>query len=501
MLKHLKQETNYTYTENGGVTHKSTQSALLDMFAMGAAMRNRADAEIILMFRKAYKEDPLYALKCLFYIRDIEAGQGERRFFRLCIHDLADRHPEVVRRNLEFIPMFGRYDDLYSLLDTRVENDVWDFISKQLMIDFESKTPSLLGKWLKSENASSKESRALARRTREALGLSSKDYRKMLSRLRKKINVLERLMSAGEWDKIEFDKIPSVAGLKYKNAFARHDVERIKKGKVSYESFMKDEETKVNTKALYPYEIVCKAVGARTQLDRNVANKYWENYLENIDSFKLNGIAVVDTSGSMTYSYHQSVARPIDVAISLGMICAEKCQGPYHGHYISFSSKPQLIEVEGIDFCDKVKRIYDTNLMDNTNIEGVFDLILDTALKYHCSQEEIPENIIIISDMEFDACAKPDYYRVQRNFTAFNQKNINTELEKIRHKWRWQGYRLPKLIFWNVNSRQNNIPMLGQDVSFVSGMSPSIFSVIATGKTGRELMLEKLNSSRYDLIS
>ena len=241
-LNGLTNATNYRHTENGALTHKSTRSALLDMFAMGATMRKRSDEDIILMFRNAFAENPIYALKCLFYIRDVRGGQGERRFFRTCMKDLAVQNTDAAHRNLRYVPEFGRWDDLYVFMGTPLENDALNFMKEQLALDVQCKTPSLLAKWLKSENTSSKASRKLAQRTREYLGMTHKQYRKTLSILRERINVLERLMSAGKWDEIEFDKIPSKAGMIYKNAFARHDIERMKEDKniQSYADFAKD---------------------------------------------------------------------------------------------------------------------------------------------------------------------------------------------------------------------------------------------------------------------
>ena len=254
-LNSLKKETNYTLTQNCAITHKSTLNDLYDMFALGAAMRNRSNEDILLMWRKAYEYDPVYALKCLFYIRDVRGGQGERRFFRICIKDLANRDPNAMKRNLKYIPEFGRYDDLYALVGTSLEDEMFSLIKKQLALDLQCNTPSLLAKWLKSENTSSKNSRYLANKTRVYLNMTHKEYRKVLSTLRERINVLERLMSANRWDEIEFDKIPSKAGLVYRNAFARRDILKEK-----YRKFALDDSTKVNAKTLYPYECVAEAL-------------------------------------------------------------------------------------------------------------------------------------------------------------------------------------------------------------------------------------------------
>ena len=503
-LNGLTNDTNIARTENGALTHATTRSDLLDMFAMGAAMRKRSDEDVLLMFRKAFKENPSYALKCLFYIRDVRGGQGERRFFRVCMKDLAKNNTEAAMRNLRRVPEFGRWDDLYVFIGTPLEAAALNFMKEQLALDIQCKTPSLLAKWLKSENTSSAESRKLATITRKAMGMNHKQYRKTLSVLRARINVLERLMSENRWDEIEFDKIPSKAGMIYKNAFARHDLQRAQSEKniQTYEQFAKDTTKKVNAKTLYPYECVSEAVklmcgyyrsAAMDDTNRLMTNKYWENLADYFKGASLNALAVVDTSASMR-------GTPIEVAISLGMYCAEKANGPFAGHYVSFSSRPQLIRVEGADFCDKVSRIWKTNLCENTNIEATFDMLLNTAIRNHCSQDDLPQNIIIISDMEFDNARGANRYNWSTGRYE-SGSSAETLMEGIARKWAAAGYQMPHLIFWNVDARQNNIPMLGNGpISYVSGFSPSIFQTIMTGKTGYDLMMEKLNSERYAAI-
>ena len=507
-LNGLTDATNFTLTENGAITHKTTKSDLLDMFALGGAYRNRSDADVILLFKNAYKENPVYALKCLFYLRDVRGGQGERRFFRVAMKWLANSDVEAARRNLKYVAEFGRWDDLYLFVNTALEKDAFEFMKNQLALDMQCKTPSLLAKWLKSENTSSMESRLLAKKTRQYFGMTAKQYRKTLSILRERINVLERLMSAGKWDEIEFDKIPSKAGLIYKNAFARHDIERMKNDSTvqSYADFAKDTTKTVNAKALYPYEVVDKAIrlmgykgGWRSisnipldNTDRLMINKYWDNLADYINEANFNGIAVVDTSGSMT---GRTADAPINVAISLGMYCATKNQGPFKDYFITFESNPHMIKVEGVDFCDKVHRITGANWGGSTNIEAVFDLLLDTAIRNNCSQDEIPQNVIIISDMEFNSSVTTSSYgRIYGN-------KVNTLFEDMAEKWKRNGYEMPKLTFWNVDARQNNIPMTSDgNVNYVSGMSPVIFEQVLKGLTAYDLMMDKLDSDRYSVI-
>ena len=419
-LNGLTDATNIGYTENGAIKRNTTKSDLLDMFAMGGAYRTRSDEDVILLFKKAYTENPIYALKCLFYLRDVRGGQGERRFFRVCTKWLANYDTEAMRRNLHYVPVFGRYDDLYVFVGTALEKDAFELMKNQLALDVSCKTPSLLAKWLKSENTSSQKSRELANKTRIAFGMNHKQYRKTLSILRERINVLERLMSENRWDEIEFDKIPSRAGMIYKNAFARHDIERMKQDPTvqSYTDFAKDNTTKVNAKTLYPYECVAEAMKVMrcdygwyghtysknvdlNDTNRLMVNKYWDNLEDYFNGATFNGMAIVDTSGSMCGS---NADAPINVAISLGMYCGMKAKGPYANHFISFSSNPTFIEIEGVDFCDKVYRMSQADWGGSTNIEAAFDMMLDVAINNHLSQDEIPENLIIISDMEFNSC-------------------------------------------------------------------------------------------------
>ena len=500
-LNGLNNASNFTYTENGALTHKSTNSKLLDMFALGGAYRVRSDADVILLFKNAFAENPAYALKCLFYLRDVRGGQGERRFFRVCMKWLANEHTEAAKRNLRYVAEYGRWDDLYCFIDTPLEADAFDFFKAQLALDVQCKTPSLLAKWLKSENTSSRTSRTLATKTRKYFGWSHKQYRKTLSILRARIKVLERLMSENRWDEIEFDKIPSRAGMIYKNAFARHDIEREKNENVrTYAEFAKDKTAKVNAKALYPYECVAEARKAFGQkldnTNRLMVNKYWDNLADYFNGATFNGMAIVDTSGSMCGS---NADAPINVAISLGMYCAEKAKGPFAGHFMTFSSNPTFVKVEGADFVDKVHRMMRADWGGSTNVEAAFDLMLNTAIKNHCTQDEIPQNLIVISDMEFNHCVTSGPVVNQRWWYGGAPITPNDTLfEAMEKKWASHGYKMPNLVFWNVQARQDNIPMRSEgNVNFVSGMSPVIYEQLMKGKTAYTLMMDKIDSERY----
>lgn len=483
LLNGLKNETNFAFTENGALTHRSTLNAVYDLFALGGAYRYRSDEDVLVLFSKAVNENPLYALKCLFYLRDIRGGIGERRFFRVCMEWLARNCPEAVKKNIRNFPEYGRWDDLYTLIGTPCEKDALEFMKEQFLLDMDCRTPSLLGKWLPSENSSSKKTKEMAKITIEYFNLTPRSYRKALSTLRSRINIVEKLMSQNRWDEIEFDKLPSKAGLRYRNAFARNDFT-----KERYLAFIANKNNKVNAGTLYPYEVVEKAVHYSNSdfyhnpldIERLAINKYWENLTDYFNGASLNALAMVDTSGSMR-------GTPINVAISLGLYCAEHAKGPFANHYISFSSRPQLIECVGYDFVDKVQRIYRTNLCSNTNLKAAFDMLLETAKKNHLSQNDMPEKIIVISDMDIDCM-------------SYGAPPKKTDMEMLREHWEANGYKMPSLVYWNVNARNDNILDDGPNITYVSGCSPVIFDCIMSGKTGIDVMWDKLESERYQKV-
>ena len=487
-LDNLDNATNWKYTENGAVTHDHTKSKVLNIFAMGGSYRNRSDADCINLFINALEENEALAMKCLFYLRDVRGGQGERRFFRVCFKWLCDNNPEAAKRNLEYLSEYGRWDDLiYATAGTKLENYALSLIKEQLVLDMESKTPSLLAKWLPSENASSHKTRKMAIKVRTYLKMTHKEYRKALAELRKRINIVERLMSENRWDEIEFDKIPSKAGLIYKNAFARRDLIAKK-----YETFAKDANTKVNAKVLYPYDVAHRAFNCYDKdynsTDRLMIQKYWDALPDYYKGREENGLVIVDTSGSMS-------GQPLEVAVSLGAYIAERGHGPFANHFITFSSRPELIRFEGVDITDKFDRARRADWEMNTDLESVFKLLLRTAQKENTRPEDMPTRLYILSDMEFDGCLTDDWY------SHSSQDEVETLLEKIAREWKEAGYELPPVVFWNLQCRQSNIPAMGGRFSYISGLSPVMIQTILSGKDGYDLMIAKLiDSGRYDVI-
>ena len=481
-LNNLVDQTNYDFTENGAITHKSTKNAVLDMFALCGSYRNRSDADCILAFKNALEENEILARKCLFYLRDIRGGQGERRFFRVCFRWLADNYPQMAVRNLAFVPEYGRWDDLiYTTLGTLVEEDALDGIKHQLALDVQCKTPSLLAKWLPSENASSRETKKAANTIREYLGMTHKQYRKTLSILRSRINILEKLMSEGRWDEIEFDKIPSRAGLIYRNAFARRDIIAKK-----YEEFAKSDKT-VNAKDLNPVDIAHRCgIGSYvyqefSDTDRAMLQKYWDSLPDYCNGREENGLCIVDVSGSMH-------GQPMEAAISIGAYISERGHGPFANHFVTFSIHPELVKFEGIDIVDKFQRCKKASWGYNTDIEAVFNMLLNAAKDKNTAPEDMPTRLYILSDMEFDAGLNIND----------DTDEVETLLESIARKWKEEGYELPQVIFWNLDARTQNIPALkGGRFGYVSGFSMNILQALLSGKDSWDLCLEALKSDRY----
>lgn len=495
----LDDANNFKCTENGAVAHKTTKSNVYDLFAFGSAYRNRTDDERISLFKAAYDENPTLALKCLFYIRDVLDGTGERKFFRVCFNWLAKKHTDIARANMKYITYkgIGRWDDFYCLLDTPLEAEMLTYlkdVTNAAISEINGEAVAeddtnrlLIFKWLKSENTSSVESKAIAKKIREAFEMSSKEYRKMLSIGRRYTRVVERLMSDKDWNDIEFAKLPSKAGLKYRSAFERHPetAER-------YKAFAADDTTTVNTKTLFPAELVSQARQAYrfNQTNRDMLNKMWTQLPDVFAGKASNMICVCDTSGSMCGWFDNTGVQAIDIAVSLGMYCAERLQGPFHNKFITFSSRPSLINAGiGVDFVDKVQTMYSNPCWgSNTDLEAVFKMLLKIADRPDVKEEDIPDTLCIISDMEIDHGA------------YIQPKEAETQMEAIRRVWQEHGHKMPRLIYWNANARHDTILDAGPYVSLVSGSSQNIFKSILTGKNGYDLMLETIMNPKYEGI-
>lgn len=486
MLNGLRAAGNTARTENGALVRRDTGSKVLDFFSKGGALRNTSASVAQNLFSDAWAENPELALKAMFYFRDVRGGQGQRGAFRNQLTWLANVAPETVRKNIGLIAEYGRWDDIYALVGTKVEADAFGVLTEQLQADMRAAVNdqpiSLLAKWLKSENASSQTTKALARKTRKALGWNSKQYRKVLSTLRNKLDVVETKISAKEWEGIKYQAVPSQAMMKYRKAFRKNDEDRFAR----YMDAVTSGEAKINAATLYPYQIVERAFNHDNAQELDAL---WNALPDYVAGSEENSIAVVDTSDSM--SWHGTTPR--DVAVSLGMYLAERAKGPYKDHFITFSQRPQLQRVIGNTIVDKARNLFQAAWDGNTNIEAVFDLILDIAVKNRLAPEDMIQKLYIISDMQFD----------QATGNGWSRDNVNRGLfDTIRARYESAGYQLPQLVFWNVDARDNtNTPMSLDDRGFVnvSGFSPSIFKNLMDNKflDAYGMMENVLQSDRY----
>lgn len=484
MLEYIKFEANRAYTENGALSYATTYSNCLDLFATIGALRSAGEQEIISRFQSAFAEDPDLAMKTLFFARDVRGGLGERKVFRVAMKWLSENAPASVRKNLPYIAEYGRWDDLLALMGTDCKKDALNLVKDQLDKDFMAMDMgdevSLLAKWLPSVNASNADTVRMAKRIARFLGMDDAAYRKMLVKLRERIRIIENNLREKDYS-FDYSKQPSKAMYKYRKAFLRNDGDR-------YGDFMSKVskgEAKLNVGTLTPYDIIApffegKVGGA----ERKAIDVTWNSQTDFAGSE--NALVVIDGSGSM---YSPLQPRPAAVALSLGIYFAERNTGAFKNHFITFSEKPQLVEIKGKDIWEKVNYCHKYNEVANTNIQKVFELILRAAVKNKVPQSEMPSTLYIISDMEFDYCTKG------ADLTNFEYaKNIFAEA----------GYQLPKVVFWNVASRtkQQPVTMNEQGVALVSGCSPRIFGMLSSNNLSpMGYMLDILSTERYAKIA
>lgn len=494
----IKNEQKWTLTENGAVALNTTSDALLDLFSTVGALRQRKAVEVETMVEEAYKEDPLNTVKCLFYARDIREGLGERDTFRIALRYLANNHSEAVSENIALIGEYGRWDDIYCLVGTPCENKMWAVVYEQFRNDIGNmnmeKPISLLAKWLKSVDTSSEESKRLGRLTAEKLGMVNGEtgwkkytpYRFYLRTLRSYIKVVEKKMCSNEWGEIKYDEVPSRAAMLYREAFKKHDEER-------YDEFINkvnNGEAKINASTLYPYDIINKYLtgdywdGYWSDEEDATIEALWKN-LPNYVAPNTNAVIIADTSDSM---YSNSKKIPMCSAVGLAIYFAERNIGAYHNLWMNFSSSPSWQKLKGSSLIQKLHSLNMRNWNGSTNLHSAFMLVLDTAVKNHISQDEMPKSIVVISDMEIDFCG-------DRDWSFYDQ---------MKAEFAQYGYDIPQVIFWNVNSMSNvfHADSSRKGVVLCSGHSTTTFKnlINSIGMTPVEYMMSVLNGKRYEAV-
>ena len=492
---------NQSITENGAIGYKSSKSALVDLNYQVSSLRGSSEDEIIRLFDKAFDENKEYCVKWLFFARDVREGLGERRLFRICYRRLVELDVEIFYKNLNIISEYGRWDDLISLLGISEVTDkrIVTIINSQLIKDLNNlekgESISLLGKWLPSENASSKKTKQLAKHIRKLMDISPRRYRLLLTKLRKYLDVVEVKMCNNEWENIDYEKVPSLANLRYKNAFMRHDEDR----RSDYLNSVKNGSAKLNMGVATPVDIVHRYMdsgffGHNVHAYDETLELAWKNLKDISISDTL---VVADGSGSMYTPVGNGNVKAIDVATALAIYTSEHNSSVYEDKYITFSSRPQFVDMsEDETLRKKILTSKEHHEVSNTNIKLVFDLILEIAIANNVPQEEMVKNILIISDMEFD--------HAQVGWASSNVDVLTKSLFKIiEENYNQKGYKLPKLIFWNVNSRTKTIPLTENElgVILVSGFSQNVLKMVMSNKYNPyDVLIEMITSERYDKV-
>ena len=462
----MREEGRFTRTENGAVALNTSGDARLDLFGTIGSLREADENRITTLFAEAYAQDKLFATKIAFYARDIRGGLGERKTFRTIIRYMAEKHPEALRPNLDLVGVFGRYDDLYELIGTPLEDDMWAAMKKQFEEDLQN---------LNAGNASSSATRKLGILTAQKLGYPVYNFKRIVRSMRKQIGVVESLMSAGRWDEIKYPEVPSRAMMIYRKAFMKHDAERFGE----FINKAEKGEVKINASTLFPYDIVEKILYGRES--SKVLEAQWKALPDYVEK-GTNALVMADVSGSMR-------GRPMATSIGLAIYFAERNVGAYHNLFMTFSDRPETVILRGETLEQKIRNVSRANWDNNTDLKAAFERVLEIAEKHNTPQEEMPKAIVVISDMEIDCCGNREW----------------SFYDKMANKFRKAGYVIPNIIFWNVNSRHDvfHADHDRKGVQLASGQSVTVFKQILQnlGYNPVEAMENTINSERYDCIT
>jgi hypothetical protein len=319
----------------------------------------------------------------------------------------------------------------------------------------------------------------VANRLRKLFRFTPKEYRKMLVNL---TNVVESKMCAKDWESIDYSKLPSLASSRYQKSFVKNDTERYDE----YKKALIDGTAKVNAGAVYPYDII-KSISQGG--DTIVSEKQWESLPNWMEGSNERVLPVVDVSGSMCCpAGGNDNLTCMDVAISLGMYISERNEGNFKDAFITFSDEPQLQYLTG-GLKERLNQLRSADWGYSTDLESVFNLILNQAKIYDIPQDKMPTKIMILSDMEFNQATRSD---------LGSQSMIESMYEMA-------GYKKPDIIYWNLNASGANFPVEfnKNGTALVSGFSPSILKPLLAGKnmTPESIMMGTVNDERYSVVT
>lgn len=460
-----------TVTENGMATLESSLDPVVDLFFKIGGSRGKFE-QLKPTLSAAFSVDPEMTLRVLLWARDARGGAGERQLFRDSVHygfKLGAIDKNTGDRIIQKIPELGRFDDLYSFIGTDCEDTALELFAGAIRSG-----NGLAAKWSDRKGPN-------AIKMRNKMGLTPKQYRKLIVQ---NTDVVENKMCSKKWDEIEFGKVPSLASSRYQNAFMRNAKERY----LEYISNLQKGIEKINAETVYPYDVIKSIKYGNT----DVAEEQWKNlpnYMEGSENNSI--IPVVDVSGSMTAGinkeYRTGVTSCLDVAVSLGLYISERNEGIFKDKFITFSENPQFYNLKG-SLLQRVEQLKTSKWGYNTNFEKIFATILHTAKQHKLKQEDLPDTVLVLSDMQFDM--------TERSF----RHNNPTSFEMVEQMFKDAGYERPRLVYWNLRT-SNGVPVeFDQNgTALVSGFSPSIMKSIL-GKddfTPKSIMMETIMAERY----
>lgn len=468
-----------TYTQNGMVARESSANACVNFFYKAGSSRNK---DIFSDFIAAYVENPDIAVRILLWLRDIREGAGERDTFRNILRDFSKLHPEIVELIIPVIPELGRWDDLLIFDDkSECQNKAFELIASELR-----NKNGLVAKWMPREKSAKRD---IANKLRNFLNMDSASYRKMLSSLS---STVEDKMCAKKWSDIDYSHVPSVAASRYSSAFYLNDTAR-------YSEYVKslsnsNANTKVNAGAIFPHDVISKMISGWYSMESlsdteiGLMREQWRSLPNYMGNSRI--MPMIDVSGSMYVPISGNGGTlAIHVAIALGLYIADKNTGSFSDTYLTFSQNPQLRIAQG-EIDEKISQLVNDEWGMNTNLERAFEKILDVAKTNQVSPNEMPEYLVILSDMEFDVAVKTDQ-------TAF---------EMVKYHYQQSGYQMPKIVFWNLNSA-SHVPVRYDEngTAMVSGFNTSIMKSLLSDAdlsdfSPENVMLDTVMKDRYSIF-
>ncbi len=456
---------NNSRTANGAVTHSTSNSSCMDLFFLVGASRG---TDISNLVYKAYSEDKELATRIMLWSRDIRQGAGERQHIKDFINFLENVSDyDTAIKVLAKLPELGRWDDLFCVQTKFLQTYVINLVKEALKTN-----NGLCAKWMPRESGAKK---LTAKWLREGLGLSPRAYRKLIV---SKTKVIETNLCNKDYT-FEYAHVPSKAHSCYTKCFYRNDEERYTK----YKRDLVDGKTKINAGAVYPSDVLLLS-----KRDDTVATAMWKSLPNYMESSSKKILPVADVSGSMGNFGFSGTLQAIHNSVSLALYIAQHNTGPLSNLVMTFCGQPSLYKVSELGKMASLKQeannLINTALDMNTDLEAVFTKLLELLKKGKVTPKDVPDTLLIFSDMHFDFVGK------------------RTVHEKVERKFKEAGYKLPQVVFWNLDGTSNNIPVKQNKdgVALVSGYSPSLMKSILKGvTTPYEVMLNTVMTPRYDI--